>query len=114
MTAGRTNDRITFQKRTEVDDGYGNPVSAPFTDQFTVWAELIADRGREVVAAGALVGIQTWTIRVRDFSQTQSVKVGWRAVNARDTSQVFNIRTNIALVKMRGWREMTADEGVAT
>jgi len=106
-------ERIVFQKRVEADDGYGNTV-AGWQDLFSVAAELIGELGRESIEGGALVGIQRWTIRVRDFAQTEQVTPEWRAYNKREPSLIFNIRSNVALVDVPGFRHMVAETGVAT
>lgn len=107
-------DLLIFQDRTTVDDGYGNPESGPFTEVFRCRALLIEKMGTEAVMAARLQGTQTYLIRVRDFEDTQAVRTDWRAVDARDPSRIFNIRTNVSLVDSPGWREMTVQEGVAT
>lgn len=114
MSAGDLRHRLTFQRRMPLDDGYGNEVAGPWVDEFSCAAQLVAGRGREAVEASALTGVQGWTIKVRDWRKTAMVTTDWRIVNARNTDQVFNIRSNVALVKEPGWREMLADEGVAT
>lgn len=114
VAAGDLRDRVTFQSREAVDDGAGNEISGPWVDQFSCAAQLVAARGGERVESGALTGVQAWTITVRDWSRTEGVSTGWRAVNARKPTQVLNIRTNVELIKSPGFREMAADEGVAT
>lgn len=114
VAAGDLRDRVVFQSREEIDDGYGNPVSGDFVDRFSCAAELVAARGTERVEGGGLIGVQAWTIRVRDWQQTEDVTTEWRALNARKRTQIFNIRSNVALTKYSGFREMAADEGVVT
>lgn len=113
VAAGDLRDRLIFQEPNTVFDEYGNETDG-FVDRFTCAAELVATRGAERVEAGALTGVQAWTIRVRDWSQTESVAPAWRVVNARKPSQVFNVRSNVALTKYPGFRELVADDGVAT
>lgn len=113
VAAGDLRDRVTFQRRSSEIDDYGNEEGA-WVDEFSCAAELVAARGTERVEAGALTGIQSWTIRVRDWTETEEVSAGWRAVNARKPTQIFNIRANVELTKYPGFREMAADEGVAT
>ena len=107
-------ERLVFQKRTgPVDDGYGNVVEG-WANQFEVDASVIGEIGREAIEAGALVGIQRWTIRVRDFARTAEVQPDWRAYNKREPAQIFNIRNNVPLVDVKGFRHMIAETGVAT
>lgn len=114
MTIGELGDRLIFQARTAVDDEYGNTVSGPFTEVFRCSAAIIEKMGTETVMAARLQGTQTYLIRVRDSAKTEAVQTDWRAVNSRKPSQIFNIRTNVALFDHPGWREMTVQEGVAS
>ena len=113
-SAGDLRHRLTFQRRMPRDDGYGNEEAGDWVDEFSCAAQLVASRGGERVEASSLTAVQGWTIKVRDWAKTAGVTGAWRAVNARNTDQVFNIRSNVALVKKPGWREMQADEGAAT
>lgn len=114
MTIGELGDRVIFEARTAIDDGYGNTVSGPFTEVFQCAAAIIEKMGTEAVMAARLQGTQTYLLRVRDSVRTEAVKTDWRAVNARKPTQVFNIRTNVPLFDHPGWREMTVQEGVAS
>jgi head-tail adaptor len=93
LKAGDLRDRVTFQKRTATDDGYGNPISGDFTDQFTVWAQTsnIAPGARRS-SRQRLAGTQPVTIVVRSSSQTRLVTTAWRAVNAR-SGEIYNLQT---------------------
>lgn len=113
VAAGDLKDRVTFQRRMVSDDGFGNE-EAEWVDEFSCAAWLSAEIGRESVAAGALTGKQSWLIRVRDWEKTEGVTPGWRAVNSRKPSQIFNIIANAALDKYPGFRLVNAVEGVAT
>jgi SPP1 family predicted phage head-tail adaptor len=89
--AGQLKDRITFQARSNVSDDYGNEVTGPWTDQFTVSARVTASPGRETVTAQRLQGINPVDVWVRWSSQTAQIQTEWRAVDARDPSRVFAI-----------------------
>jgi hypothetical protein len=39
-SSGQLRDRVTFQRRGTIDDGYGNEVSGPWTDVFSVAANI--------------------------------------------------------------------------
>lgn len=85
MTAGgKLRHRITFDKRTDVDDGYGN-TQAGWAEQFTVWAEVKPKLGGEAVTAARLQAQNTVTITVRRSRQTSLIREDWRA---RDQSLV--------------------------
>lgn len=91
LQPGQLRDRITFQARGVVDDGYGNEVSGPWADQFTVSARVTASPGRETVTAQRLQGINPVDVWVRWSEQTKTIKTEWRAVDARDPERVFAI-----------------------
>ncbi len=91
LRAGQLKDRITFQARGIVDDGYGNEVSGPWEDVFTVAARVTVSPGRETVTAARLEGRNPVDVWVRYSSATAGIKAEWRAVDARDPSRVFAI-----------------------
>jgi head-tail adaptor len=113
MAAGRLRERLSFQKRTEVDDGFGNVVSGPFETQFTVSARVQPRMGSEPIIAQRLQGVQPVTITVRSSSDTRQITSAWRAVDARDASRIYNIRTAVPTEK-GDFVEMLADDGPAT
>lgn len=79
-TAQEFDRRVTFQARGVVDDGYGNEVSGPFEDKFTVWAALRPGGMSEAVAAARLEGTQVLHVYVRSSTQTRQISSDWRAV----------------------------------
>lgn len=111
MEAGNLDQRFTFLSREVIDDGYGNEVSGPFEDRFTVWAGVTYLRGSETVMASRLEGRQPVVIAVRQSANTRSITTDWKARNAR-TDEVYNIRT-IVPTKDRAGFEITAESGVA-
>lgn len=114
LNAGKLRDRVTFQARQKVDDGYGNEVSGPWEDVFTVSANIAPARGREEVLAQRLQGVRPVEITVRWSSQTVQIAPEWRAVNARDTSQVFNIHDIRDPDGRRQWNVITCTLGGPT
>lgn len=91
LQPGQLKDRITFQARSQISDEYGNPVSGPWTDQFTVDARVTTSPGRETVTAQRLQGVNPVDVWVRWSPQTKTIQTEWRAVDARDPSRVFAI-----------------------
>lgn len=77
-TAGSLRHRITFDKRADVDDGFGN-TQAGWVEQFTVWAEVKAKLGGEAVTAARLQSQNTVNITVRASSKTGLIREDWRA-----------------------------------
>lgn len=110
LGAGDLRDRITFQKRGE--DENGDPLGG-WDDQFTRSARLTWLRGSEGVMASRLEGKQPVVITVRACSQTRLIDGSWRAVNARDDRQKFNI-TAASPAKERGFIDILAVMGGAT
>lgn len=113
MQSGSLNERFTFQKRGETTgDGYGN-FQESWEDQFTVWAKRIFLRGGENVIAERLQGRQPAAIAIRASSQTAQITTDWRAVNARDATEIYNIRS-ISLSEDRSFRDVLCERGVAS
>lgn len=91
MAAGRLNRRVTVERRTTADDGYGNTVS-------DVWAAVIENepaeirplRGGEGVEAAKIEARGLVEITVRHSSRTVQITPGDRIRNAR-SGQLLNI-----------------------
>ncbi|RVL12616.1 head-tail adaptor protein [Sinorhizobium meliloti] len=113
-SAGRMHQRLHFQKRSIVDDSYGNEVAGPFETVFTTAAELIPLRGGEPVQAARLVGVQPYTLRIRSCVAAREVTTSWRIVDARNASRVMNIRTVSNPDQKNAWLDLLVDDGVAT
>ncbi|MGY3609924.1 MULTISPECIES: phage head closure protein [unclassified Bradyrhizobium] len=111
-SAGDLSHRIAFDKRQDVDDGYGN-TQADFVEQFVVWAGVQAKFGGETVTAARLAGQQPMTITVRQSSQTEQVTTDWRARDAR-SGLVLNIRSIVDPDDSGAYFEMLCQSGVAT
>ena len=80
--AGAMRQKIHFQRRTIVDDGYGNEV-ADLETVFTDAAEFVPLRGGEAVMGARLTGIQPFIVRVHSSTQTRAVGPDWQVVDAR-------------------------------
>lgn len=85
-------EKLHFQTRTEVDDGFGNPVSGDFATVFTEPARLRPGIGSETVIAARLAGTQPFTITVRSSVRTRTITPAWRAVDARNSARIFDIK----------------------
>ncbi|MBR0855663.1 phage head closure protein [Bradyrhizobium liaoningense] len=111
-SAGALRHRMAFDRREDVDDGYGN-VQADFVEQFVVWAGVEARFGGEMVTAARLAGQQPLTITVRRNAQTARITTEWRARDVR-SGEVYNIRS-IADPSDRGaFLELLCQAGIAT
>jgi SPP1 family predicted phage head-tail adaptor len=112
MRAGDLRDRVAFDKRVEVDDGYGNTVG-DWQEQFVLWAKVVARRGSETVIAARLQGVQPYAIVVRSSSQARTISAAWRARNLR-TGEVYAIRSPGAETPDRSGIEFMAEAGTPT
>lgn len=87
---GQLDSRISFSQR-EVDASgvrqgdWGQPL--------TVWAQLTWLRGGEAVLDQRLAGRQPVVITIREFAAVRSIDNSWRAVNAHNLAQVFDIKS---------------------
>lgn len=111
MTAGKLRDRVTFGSRSIVDDGYGNEVSGPFEDHFTVWAGITYLRGSEAVIAARLEGRQPAVVRVRTSRQSRQITTDWQMRNERD-GVIYAVRSIIE-TEDRAFLDVTVEAGVA-
>lgn len=108
--AGDLRHRLAFDKREEVDDGYGNTV-ADWQEQFTRAAAFTYERGNEAVMAARLEGRSIIRVRLRSDSSTRTITTDWRARDAR-LGTVYAI-TDVDAVTDRQWVWLRIEEGVA-
>lgn len=116
--AGSLNCKVTFQRREEVDDGFGG-TRGDWVDQFTVPARLAPKFGgnAESVIAARLVSRQPYNLTVRASSQTRQITAAWRAYDARaghtggNPNRVFGIKTVVNPDERGAYLEMLAIEG---
>lgn len=92
MQMGKLRDRVTFALPGSVTDDYGN-VESGFVDQFTVAANILYVKGGEQVMAARLDGKQPVVITIRSSTESAQIKTDWRAVDARDPTRIFNVRS---------------------
>lgn len=112
MAAGTLRHRIAFDRREDVDDGYGN-TQAEFVEQFVVWGGLQARFGGEAVTAARLSGQQPVTITVRNSSQTEQIKPDWRARDVY-SGEIYNIRSIADPTDGGAYLDLLCQSGVAT
>lgn len=111
MEIGNFRDRVTFAQVEEVVDEYGN-TQGNFVDQFSVAADIAYVRGGEGVIAARLEGHQPVIITIRSSSQTALIKPDWRAVDERDASRIFNVRS-VQPSSNGDFTELLCEAGVA-
>jgi SPP1 family predicted phage head-tail adaptor len=112
IAAGELRERVTFSRRAAVDDGHGNTVSGPWTDEFTVWARVRHLRGGEEVMASRLSGRQPVVLTVRRSPESEGVTTDWRATDAA-SGEVYNIRS-VTPDEERAYFDLLCERGVAT
>ena len=111
LGAGDLRYRVDCQKRVEVDDGYGNPVSGDFETQFTVRAAYQHLRGGEAVIAARLSNRHPMIITVRSSTQSRQINSDWRLVDARDGT-AYAVR-DVTQETDRAWISLLVEGGVA-
>jgi hypothetical protein len=86
----RLHERYGFDKRGEVDDGYGNVVSGPWVEQFETRGARRFFRGVEKAQDAASTSMQKMIITVRSFADARSVTPAWRVVDKR-SGETYNV-----------------------
>ena len=90
-SAGARRERIRFERRIALEDGYGNEegdwthLCGPF------WAELAPMGGREEVLGQRLTGVQPYTLTILSCIEARAIDTACRAVDDRDQNRVFDI-----------------------
>ncbi|EJC75560.1 bacteriophage head-tail adaptor [Rhizobium leguminosarum bv. trifolii WSM2012] len=112
--AGRLREKLHFQTRAIVDDGFGNEQAGDWEAVFTTAAELKPLRGSEPVIASRLSGVQPFIIQIRSCLEARAITTAWRAVDARNQSRIFNITSAANFDEKNRYIDMMATQGVAT
>lgn len=111
--AGQLRERLTFQSPTPEVDAYGGTTEG-WTDEFTVPARLWPQRGGESIQADRLSGRQTFVLQVWSDEDTRTIEPQWRAVDANDTSRIFQVKSPpIHMDERRMFLDMLVEQGVA-
>lgn len=103
--AGALKDLVTFQKRAL--DANGDALGA-WEAGFSTATEITYLRGTEPVMAQRLKGVQPVILTVHEYGLTRQITTASRAVNARNVTQVFEIR-NCAPAKKPGFLDILAE-----
>lgn len=110
-SAGSLRHRVAFDARAETDDGYGNPVSGDFAEQFVVSADIRSRGGSEAVVAARLEGRNIFGVYVGSSTQTRQITTAWRMRDVR-LGTVYNIDA-VDAVTDPAWVYLTVESGVA-
>lgn len=101
---------LAFDKREEVDDGYGNSV-AGWQEQFVRSAAMRSRGGSEAVIAARLEGRNLMGIYVRADSETRAINTDWRARDLRSRTEYAVI--HVDAVTDPQWVYLDLVDGVA-
>lgn len=110
-TAGELSHRIAWDRRQDVDDGFGN-TKADWVEQFTTSAKVAPKLGGETVLAARLQSQNTVNITVRQSSKTILIQPDWRARDVREDKE-FAIRSIIDPDDGGAWLEVLCQTGAA-
>jgi hypothetical protein len=110
-TVGSLKERVAFDLRLEVDDGYGNTAAGDFTPQFECAAEFRPRGGSEAVIAARLEGRNIFGVYIRSSVQARQITTDWRMRDAR-RGTVYAIRT-VDVITDRAFVYLTVESGVA-
>lgn len=109
--AGSLRHRITFDKRVEVSDAYGN-TQAGWAEQFSVRAQVKAKLGGEAVTAARLQSQNTVNITVRASSKTRLIREDWRARDQAEGVE-YAIKSIVDPDDGGAWLELLCQTGTA-
>ncbi|RWX28954.1 head-tail adaptor protein [Rhizobium leguminosarum] len=112
--AGKLREKLLFQRRAIVDDGFGNEQAGDWETKFTAAANLIPLKGGEPVIASRLTGVQPFIIQIRACNDARAVNTAWRAIDARNPARAFNITADVDPDNKNAWIDIMATQGVAT
>lgn len=117
MTSGRLRERVTFQRLTEGDDGFGNTVTGWENIEkspgvpLTVWADIRETLGKERVDAGRVEDSNTATIRIRASIATRAITAANRVIMR---GEAWNIRSVVPVANVGAMLDLLCERNVAT
>ncbi|KPF47071.1 head-tail adaptor protein [Rhizobium sp. AAP43] len=107
--AGKLRERISFAKRIDSEDGYGNG-QGDWANQFTVAGGYTHLRGGETVIASRLENRHPVVIRVRASSDTRQVTADWKATDSR--SDIAYAIRDVTIDPKGAFIDMLCESGV--
>jgi hypothetical protein len=111
--AGRLYRHVAFDRRSTIDDGWGNEVSGPWEEQFQRRAEYRTLPGSEAVMQARLAGRQPMQVNLRIDSQTALIGNDWQMRDVRN-GLAYNIRDIRRDTTNRSMMTLLVEGGVAT
>lgn len=114
--AGDLRHRVLCQSKGPATDEFDNPVptGGEWQTRFSVRCGMVPRHGGEQVLAGRLAGVQTYVVTMRSGNDTRQITPGWRLVDARDPSRIYNVRSLADPTGKRLWLELLVEHGVAS
>lgn len=113
MAIGKLRERVAFETRSLVDDGFGNEQAGDWVEVYRCAARIEPKLGGETVQAQRLTGSQPMLITVRACSKLASLSTAWRVHDVR-SDIVYDIRSSNNPDEQRKYLEILAVSGVAT
>ncbi|MEY9198678.1 SPP1 family predicted phage head-tail adaptor [Sinorhizobium fredii] len=107
--AGRLQERVSFARRVEQQDSYGNTV-ADWQEQFTTAAGYTHLRGGETVMAARLTNKHPVVVRIRSSAAARQVTAEWKVTDAR-TGVEYAIK-DVTHDVGRGYIDLLCERGV--
>ena len=101
---------VSFAKRSNEDDGYGNS-QGDFQDQFSVHAAFRSRGGSEAVVAARLEGRNILGVYLRSSAQTRQIASDWRMTDVR-TGDIYAVKIADSVTD-RKWVYLEVSNGIA-
>ena len=79
MNAGAMTSRVRFERRSTIDDGFGN-TEGEYAPTLTVWGSFRPQFGREQLAAGRLESTMQGRLMIRRSLQADEITASDRAI----------------------------------
>ena len=112
ITANDLRDRVSLEKREEIDDGYGGTVGA-WVPPFERNACSLLSKGGATVIAARLQSVQPALIIGRHDAETATITAAWRLIETR-SGTVYNIRTSADMERRGRFITMLCEAGAPT
>jgi SPP1 family predicted phage head-tail adaptor len=110
VKAGKLDERVAFDARTDASDGAGN-FKDVWTETYRCAAGILDLKGGESIVASRLQGVKPAVITVRTCAATTAVTADFRVRDLR-AGTVYNIR-DIMPSRRKGFIDFLCETGVA-
>lgn len=115
--AGDLRGLYSFQKRGDLDDGFGTivPGAGPFAEVFKAAGSLLPARGgSEAITAGRLAGRQVYYFTFRSHVLARTVTTDWQIVDVR-TAKIYKIKSPASdATQKSAYLDILVEEGAIT